>query len=185
MALFGVPISHTSKAEISQDAVHAVQCALAMRRALIQLNQRWQEQQQPTIRMRVGIYTGPLVAGAVGDPPPGDPPLAAEQQASPRILLHHATPHTGAAPRPAYEPTPHPAPAAAPPPPPSRVGEPAAPRGRASYPARPTAGAARAARPPAPPAARGGPAPPPAAGSPRAPAAGARRRAGGDRRATP
>jgi adenylate cyclase len=55
MALFGVPIPHTSKAEISQDAVHAVQCALAMRRELIQLNWRWQEQ-QPTIRMRVGIW---------------------------------------------------------------------------------------------------------------------------------
>jgi adenylate cyclase len=66
MALFGVPIPHTSEAEISQDAVHAVQSALAMRRELIQLNRRWQEQQQPTIRMRVGIYTGPVVAGTVG-----------------------------------------------------------------------------------------------------------------------
>ena len=66
MALFGVPIPHTSEAEISQDAVHAVHCALAMRRELIQLNQRWQDQQQPTIRMRVGICTGPLVAGTVG-----------------------------------------------------------------------------------------------------------------------
>ena len=66
MALFGVPIPHTSEAEISQDAVHAVQCALAMQRELIQLNRRWQDLQQPTIRMRVGIYTGPLVAGTVG-----------------------------------------------------------------------------------------------------------------------
>ena len=66
MALFGVPIPHTSAAEISQDAVHAVQCALAMRRELIQLNRRWQGQQQPTIRMRVGICTGLLVAGTVG-----------------------------------------------------------------------------------------------------------------------
>jgi adenylate cyclase len=66
MALFGVPIPHTSTAEISQDAVQAVQCALAMRRELIQLNRCWQAQQQPTIRMRVGIYTGPLVAGTVG-----------------------------------------------------------------------------------------------------------------------
>jgi adenylate cyclase len=66
MALFGVPIPRTSEAEISQDAMHAVQCALAMRRELIQLNRRWQDQQQPTIQMRVGIYTGPLVAGTVG-----------------------------------------------------------------------------------------------------------------------
>jgi adenylate cyclase len=66
MALFGVPIPRLSEAEISQDAVHAVQCALAMQHELIQLNRRWQAQQQPTIRMRVGIYTGPLVAGTVG-----------------------------------------------------------------------------------------------------------------------
>jgi adenylate cyclase len=66
MALFGVPIPRTSDAEISQDAAHAVQCALAMQRELIQLNQRWQAQQQPTIKMRIGIYTGPLVAGTVG-----------------------------------------------------------------------------------------------------------------------
>jgi adenylate cyclase len=66
MALFGVPIPRLSEAEISQDAVHAVQCALAMRHELIQLNRRWQEQQQPTIKMRIGIYTGPLVAGTVG-----------------------------------------------------------------------------------------------------------------------
>ncbi len=66
MALFGVPIPRLSEAEISQDAVHAVQCALAMQHELIQLNQRWQAQQQPTIKMRVGIYTGPLVAGTVG-----------------------------------------------------------------------------------------------------------------------
>jgi adenylate cyclase len=37
-----------------------------MRRELKQLNRRWQEQRQPTIRMRVGIYTGPVVAGTVG-----------------------------------------------------------------------------------------------------------------------
>jgi len=66
MALFGVPIPRLSEAEISQDAVHAVQCALAMQHELIQLNRRWQAQQQPTIKMRVGIYTGPLVAGTVG-----------------------------------------------------------------------------------------------------------------------
>src|SRR5207249_4546640 len=66
MALFGVPIPRLSEAEVSQDAVHAVQCALAMEHELIQLNRRWQAQQQPMIRMRVGIYTGPVVAATVG-----------------------------------------------------------------------------------------------------------------------
>lgn len=66
MVLFGAPIPRTHEAQIGEDAVRAVRCALAMRRELIQLNQRCQAQQQPTIRMRVGIYTGPLVAGTVG-----------------------------------------------------------------------------------------------------------------------
>src|SRR5262249_6323005 len=46
----------------------AVECALEMAEALKQLNRRWQDRQQPTIGMRVGIFTGPLVAGSVGSP---------------------------------------------------------------------------------------------------------------------
>ncbi len=66
MAIFGVPMARNGNAEISQDAVNAVNCALAMERMLIQLNNRWLEQDQPTIGMRVGIFTGPLVAGSLG-----------------------------------------------------------------------------------------------------------------------
>jgi adenylate cyclase len=66
MALFGVPVPHTTPEAIGQDAVRAVQCALAMRQTLITLNRRWQAQQLPTIKMRIGIYTGPVVAGVVG-----------------------------------------------------------------------------------------------------------------------
>jgi adenylate cyclase len=66
MAIFGVPLPRNTEAEISRDAVNAVQCALAMERTLIQLNSGWREQQLPTIRMRIGIFTGPLVAGSLG-----------------------------------------------------------------------------------------------------------------------
>ena len=66
MALFGVPLARTTEAAIAQDAVHAVHCALAMSEELTCLNQRWQAQGLPTIGMRVGIFTGPVVAGSLG-----------------------------------------------------------------------------------------------------------------------
>jgi adenylate cyclase len=66
MALFGVPLVRTSDEDIAQDAVHAVRCALAMEQALRRLNQYWREQNLPTIGMRIGIFTGPLVAGSLG-----------------------------------------------------------------------------------------------------------------------
>jgi adenylate cyclase len=66
MAIFGVPLPRTTEAEISRDALNAVNCALAMEKTLIQLNDRWREQDLPTIGMRIGIFTGPLVAGSLG-----------------------------------------------------------------------------------------------------------------------
>jgi hypothetical protein len=60
MAIFGVPLPRKTNAEISRDAVNAVNCALAMERTLLQLNSRWREQRLPTIGMRIGIFTGPL-----------------------------------------------------------------------------------------------------------------------------
>ncbi|MBI3988965.1 MAG: adenylate/guanylate cyclase domain-containing protein [candidate division NC10 bacterium] len=66
MAIFGVPLARKSEAGISLDAVNTVNCALAMERILIQLNNRWREQQLPTAKMRIGIFTGPLVAGSLG-----------------------------------------------------------------------------------------------------------------------
>jgi adenylate cyclase len=66
MALFGVPLARSTEAEIGRDAVRAVECAVAMERTLKELNRAWQEQQAPMIGMRLGIYTGPLVAGSLG-----------------------------------------------------------------------------------------------------------------------
>ncbi|MBI3796169.1 MAG: adenylate/guanylate cyclase domain-containing protein [Deltaproteobacteria bacterium] len=66
MANFGVPLARTTEAEIGQDAKNAVNCALAMERELNRLNILWQEQNLPTMAMRVGIFTGPAVAGSLG-----------------------------------------------------------------------------------------------------------------------
>ncbi|MGH8503073.1 MAG: CHASE2 domain-containing protein [Gammaproteobacteria bacterium] len=66
MAVFGVPLARHTEAEIRQDAVHAVDCAVAMERELTRLNAEWRTQGLPTIGMRIGIFTGPLVAGSLG-----------------------------------------------------------------------------------------------------------------------
>ena len=66
MAVFGAPIPRTREEDIDQDAINAVECALAMRRELKLLNAGWAERGMPTCAMRVGIFTGPLVAGSIG-----------------------------------------------------------------------------------------------------------------------
>jgi adenylate cyclase len=63
---FGVPVPRTTEAEIRQDAVNAVSCALAMRRQLQKLNEFWAAQGSPRVRIRVGIATGSVVAGCLG-----------------------------------------------------------------------------------------------------------------------
>ena len=66
LAVFGVPVARKTESEISRDAVKAVNCALSMEQKIIQLNRAWQSKNMPTIGMRIGIYTGPLVAGSLG-----------------------------------------------------------------------------------------------------------------------
>jgi adenylate cyclase len=66
VAVFGVPIARKNEEEINQDAINAVNCALAMEAVLRDLNRRWLEQNRPTTAMRIGIYTGPMVAGSLG-----------------------------------------------------------------------------------------------------------------------
>lgn len=63
---FGVPLPRTTEAEIRQDAVNAVTCALALDKEMIQLNAVMKERNLPTLRMRIGINTGPVVAGSLG-----------------------------------------------------------------------------------------------------------------------
>jgi len=66
MAVFGVPVARTSEAEIRTDAVNAVRCALAMQEHLRAHNRALAERGRPLIGMRIGILTGPMVAGTLG-----------------------------------------------------------------------------------------------------------------------
>lgn len=66
MAVFGVPLARHNEAERDQDAHNAVDAALAMGETLSRLNLEWHQQGLPQVGMRVGIYTGPLVAGSLG-----------------------------------------------------------------------------------------------------------------------
>src|SRR5262249_44095837 len=63
---FGVPVPRTTEDGIAQDAVNAVTCALAMEAKMIALNATMAAQGYEPLRMRIGIYTGPVVAGSLG-----------------------------------------------------------------------------------------------------------------------
>jgi adenylate cyclase len=66
VAVFGAPVARATDAEIAADAVRAVDCALGMDARLRALNLRWQAEGRPVTGMRVGIFTGPVVAGMLG-----------------------------------------------------------------------------------------------------------------------
>jgi class 3 adenylate cyclase len=66
LAAFGAPIARRTEAEIDADAQNAVASALAMVAAMRQLNEAWQAEGLPTAGIRIGIFTGPLVAGSLG-----------------------------------------------------------------------------------------------------------------------
>jgi adenylate cyclase len=63
---FGVPFERTTAAEIRADAIAAVRCAMAMADTLTTLNTQWRGAGQPTVGMRIGIASGPAVAGTIG-----------------------------------------------------------------------------------------------------------------------
>jgi adenylate cyclase len=65
-ANFGVPFSRDGKDEVARDARAAVSCALAMANALEGLNARYRERHLPSVNTRVGIATGPVLAGSLG-----------------------------------------------------------------------------------------------------------------------
>ena len=66
MVTFGVPVARKTEAEVSADAADAVYCALEMGEELRRLNSVWEKRNFYTVHMRVGIFTGPLVAGCLG-----------------------------------------------------------------------------------------------------------------------
>ena len=63
---FGVPLRRETNEEVARDAVNAVTCALAMEQAMLRLNDEHARKGLPTVGMRIGIHTGPLVAGCLG-----------------------------------------------------------------------------------------------------------------------
>ena len=66
VAVFGIPVARKTDAEVDHDACNAVSCALTMQAALTELNRRWAAELRPTTGMRIGILTGPVVAGTLG-----------------------------------------------------------------------------------------------------------------------
>ena len=66
LAVFGVPVPRRSEAEIARDACNAASCALAMEQAMARLNDGWAAQGLPVGGLRVGLHTGPMVAGSLG-----------------------------------------------------------------------------------------------------------------------
>ena len=66
MAVFGYPMVSTDEAAIRKDAVNAVQCAIEMGNELRRLNEIWKKRMDANVQMRVGIYSGPAVAGCIG-----------------------------------------------------------------------------------------------------------------------
>lgn len=66
LAVFGVPVPRRSEAEIARDAGNAASCALAMEQAMARLNDGWAAQGLPVGGLRVGLHTGPMVAGSLG-----------------------------------------------------------------------------------------------------------------------
>ncbi|WP_159714844.1 adenylate/guanylate cyclase domain-containing protein, partial [Geminicoccus flavidas] len=66
MAAFGVPVPRTDAAGEAADAKAAVAAALKIRRRLPELSSTLVKSGRPGIAIRIGIHTGPLVAGAIG-----------------------------------------------------------------------------------------------------------------------
>ncbi len=65
-ANFGVPFPRQSTKEIGEDAKNAVTCAIAMGKEVERLNALWQKKGLPLAGTRIGIFTGAVVAGALG-----------------------------------------------------------------------------------------------------------------------
>ncbi|MEX0993348.1 MAG: adenylate/guanylate cyclase domain-containing protein [Solirubrobacterales bacterium] len=61
MALFGAPIAH------EDDAERAVRAGLGMQDAMSEINEQFGAAQNVSLALRVGVNTGEVVAGAVGD----------------------------------------------------------------------------------------------------------------------
>jgi adenylate cyclase len=63
---FGVPVLCETEDEIAATARDAVRCALAMIDELVEINAGYAADGLPTVALRIGIHTGPVVVGLLG-----------------------------------------------------------------------------------------------------------------------
>jgi Adenylate cyclase, family 3 (some proteins contain HAMP domain) len=66
MAVFGVPIPHTTEAERDRDAQNAVIAAIRVAEKLQQMNETWRSQGLPEVTTGIGINSGIVIAGSLG-----------------------------------------------------------------------------------------------------------------------
>lgn len=62
LAVFGAPLNHGSQ----EDAIAAVQAALAIRQEFGQLNDELKAAELPPVRLRIGLHSGPVLVGSIG-----------------------------------------------------------------------------------------------------------------------
>lgn len=66
MAVFGVPLGGKDPSSVREEAQSAILCAVEMIKKMAELNTTWQQSGAPEIEIRIGIHTGPVVAGSLG-----------------------------------------------------------------------------------------------------------------------
>ncbi|HYZ24933.1 MAG TPA: adenylate/guanylate cyclase domain-containing protein [Rhodopila sp.] len=66
LAVFGAPVPRRTEAEIDTDARNAARCALTMEQAMARLNDQFAAEGLPVGGLRIGLHTGPMVAGSLG-----------------------------------------------------------------------------------------------------------------------
>ena len=67
MAVFGAPLPRNRPEEVQADAIAALHAALEMHERLRSLNRQLTAQNLPLIEFGIGIHTGPLIGGTVGN----------------------------------------------------------------------------------------------------------------------
>ncbi len=63
---FGVLIREQTEEQIRDNVSAAVKCSIAMEEEMVRFNARWKQQGLGSIRMRVGLNTGPVMVGSLG-----------------------------------------------------------------------------------------------------------------------
>lgn len=65
-ANFGVPFPRKTRAQVVADALAAGRCAIALRDTLHRVNEQFIADALPSVAMRIGIHSGPVIAGSLG-----------------------------------------------------------------------------------------------------------------------